>query len=156
MFKRILIAGDGGQGVQTIAGIITQAAFDKGWQVSFIPNYGLEQRGGVSLAFIQISDTPVTYPKFSRADFLIVLSGQAKERTKNYAQEDTAEQFIFDEIKNLPQKNLNIFVLGWLAKKMKNKNILNTEDIFTVLEKKLQKKPNWEEIKAAFQMGLDY
>ncbi len=48
--KKILIAGEGGQGVQTISKILLDILNIKDYQISFVPNYGVEQRGGVSLA----------------------------------------------------------------------------------------------------------
>jgi len=51
----ILLAGDGGQGIQTMAYVISQVIFDdKKFNISLIPNYGLEQRGGVSMVFLKI------------------------------------------------------------------------------------------------------
>jgi 2-oxoglutarate ferredoxin oxidoreductase subunit gamma len=47
--KKIIIAGEGGQGIQTIAHAFARAAFLDDLNVSFMPNYGVEQRGGVSL-----------------------------------------------------------------------------------------------------------
>jgi len=38
---KILIAGEGGQGVQTISKILTETAYHKGLEVSFVPNYGV-------------------------------------------------------------------------------------------------------------------
>ena len=50
---KILIAGEGGQGVQTISKVLTETAYHKGLEISFVPNYGVEQRGGVSLGYIK-------------------------------------------------------------------------------------------------------
>jgi len=84
MHLKFLLAGDGGQGIQTIADIICKAVFEAGHYVSFIPNFGLEQRGGVSLAFIQMSDQEIGYPKFTKPDILLIMSEQARERTTGY------------------------------------------------------------------------
>ena len=54
MIIKILLSGDGGQGIQLMSDLICRAAIQRGFFVSHMPNYGLEQRGGVSLAFIQI------------------------------------------------------------------------------------------------------
>lgn len=161
MLIKILFAGDGGQGVQTIAEIIFQAAFAQDWEVSLIPNYGLEQRGGVSLAFLKISDKKISYPKFSVADWLIVLSSQAKSRTNNFRGPETQNfDYVDFDFKNkapeVLEKSLNIFVLGALTKKLEENGILKTEVVFSLLEKKLKNKNNWENNKNAFQNGLNY
>ena len=91
---RIALAGEGGQGVQSVAEIIAEAAYNEKKQTIYIPNFGLEQRGGVSIAFIQVSDTRIGAPKFNKADVVLALSERAIERTAAYADENTL--FVYD------------------------------------------------------------
>ncbi len=91
---RIALAGEGGQGVQSIAEIIAEAAYEKGMQTIYIPNFGIEQRGGVSIAFIQVSDTRIGAPKFEKADVVVALSGRAVARTAAYS--DSKTIFVYD------------------------------------------------------------
>jgi 2-oxoglutarate ferredoxin oxidoreductase subunit gamma len=91
--KRILIAGEGGQGIQSMAHILSRAAFSEGKQVTYLPNFGIEQRGGVSLAFIQISDKIISFPKFQKADILVVLTKRAIKRIEKYIQPNTILMF---------------------------------------------------------------
>ena len=44
---KIVLAGEGGQGVQSIAKILVEAGYEAGKEVLYIPNFGVEQRGGV-------------------------------------------------------------------------------------------------------------
>ena len=80
---RIALAGEGGQGVQSIAEILAEAAYNENQQALYIPNFGLEQRGGVSIAFLQFSDKRIGAPKFQKADIVIALSERAVARTLN-------------------------------------------------------------------------
>jgi len=91
---RIALAGEGGQGVQSVAEIIAEAAYNEGKQTIYIPNFGLEQRGGVSIAFIQVSDHRIGAPKFNKADVVIALSERAVERTAIYSDQNTL--FVYD------------------------------------------------------------
>jgi 2-oxoglutarate ferredoxin oxidoreductase subunit gamma len=91
---KIAIAGEGGQGVQSIAEILAEAANEEGKNALYIPNFGVEQRGGVSIAFVQISDGQIGAPKFQKADILIPVSPRAVERTTMYAGKDTI--YIYD------------------------------------------------------------
>lgn len=91
---RIALAGEGGQGVQSVAGIIVEAANDEGREALYIPNFGVEQRGGVSVAFCQISDEKIGSPKFKKAELVIALSDRAVRRTIQYVNKDTL--FIYD------------------------------------------------------------
>lgn len=91
---RIAIAGEGGQGVQSIAEIIAEAAYNENKQAIYIPNFGIEQRGGVSVAFIQVSDEKIGAPKFFKADVVIALCERAVSRTNMYAGPETL--FVYD------------------------------------------------------------
>ncbi len=91
---KIAMAGEGGQGVQTIAQILTDAADFEGKEALYIPNFGVEQRGGVTIAFVQIGDEKIGAPKFKTADIVIALSGRAVRRTRMYAGPQTL--FFYD------------------------------------------------------------
>lgn len=91
---KIALAGEGGQGVQSVAGIMVEAANDSGREALYIPNFGVEQRGGVSVAYCQISDEKIGSPKFKKADLVIALSDRAVRRTRQYADQDTV--YIYD------------------------------------------------------------
>ncbi len=91
---KIALAGEGGQGVQSVAEIIAEAAYNEEKQTIYIPNFGLEQRGGVSIAFIQVSDERIGAPKFNKADVVIALSERAVGRTAHYSDENTL--FVYD------------------------------------------------------------
>ena len=82
---KILLAGEGGQGIQVMGQILNRAAFSSGFESVYIPNYGVEQRGGVSLAYVQISTSAIPYPKFKIADFLVVMCLRAIPRVQDYS-----------------------------------------------------------------------
>ncbi len=91
---KILIAGEGGQGIQAVAQILAEAAYEEGKQVLYIPNFGVEQRGGVSVAFLQIGDEPIGSPKFAIADIVVALSERAVGRVGQYVGGETV--FVYD------------------------------------------------------------
>ncbi len=106
LFK-IVIAGEGGQGVQSIGELLAEAAYISGQQALYIPNFGVEQRGGVSIAFVQISEEKIGSPKFQKADLVTVLSQRSVERTKGYLKPNTI--YLYD------QSNLKAPVIEDLA-----------------------------------------
>ncbi|PLX26291.1 hypothetical protein C0581_04760 [Candidatus Parcubacteria bacterium] len=155
---KILLSGDGGQGIQLIANMICQAAFGSDFHVTSIPNYGLEQRGGVSLNFIQISDKKIVYPKFTKPDILLIMSPQAKERVVEYEKNGKLKLEIgeYEQIlkeNNVPRQSQNIFCLGLIAKILEEREILKKENVFELLEKKLVTKSGWEENAKSFELG---
>ncbi len=91
---KIALAGEGGQGVQSVAMILTEAATMDGKEVLYIPNFGVEQRGGVSIAFVQIGDERIGAPKFKTGDIVVALSDRAVRRVGMHVGPETV--FIYD------------------------------------------------------------
>jgi len=86
---RITLAGEGGQGLQSIGEILARCASDAGLYTSYIPNFGVEKRGGVSIAFVQISDKPISSPRFDNSDIVIAMSERSIKRVEYYETPDT-------------------------------------------------------------------
>lgn len=99
---KVALAGEGGQGVQSIAEIIAEAAYNANKQTIYIPNFGLEQRGGVSIAFIQVSDKRIGAPKFFKADIVVALSERAVCRTSEFSDSNTI--FVYDSSFSIPEE----------------------------------------------------
>lgn len=149
---KILIAGEGGQGIQTVSKILIETAYHKNLEVSFVPNYGVEQRGGVSLGYIQFGEKKIGYPKFIKSDILVLLSQRSLERAKDYInpkvkiiynkdliKKDISNNFgfNFDKLANElgSHKTMNMLVLGVIAQNIKE--IINLEDLKKQINKKL-------------------
>jgi len=90
----ILLAGEGGQGVQSIAKIIARAAQKAGKHETYLPGFGVEQRGGVSLAFLKINNENIFYPRFAKADIIISLCNRSMATIKEYLKDSSI--FIYD------------------------------------------------------------
>lgn len=86
---KIALAGEGGQGVQTIAMMLAEAAHEQGKHAIYIPNFGVEQRGGVSIAYVQIADELIGAPRFKEGDIVVALSDRAVERVQMHVGENT-------------------------------------------------------------------
>lgn len=108
---KLLFAGEGGQGIQAIAKLFSKAAYEQGLETIYIPNFGVEQRGGVSIAYVQVWDQPVDAPKFAIADFALLMSSRSYDRVKHQIGPDT--KVVFDpftvkglEESSIPKENL--------------------------------------------------
>lgn len=135
---KILLAGEGGQGVQLAAETLAKAAFQEGKSASLIPNFGVEQRGGVSLAFVIIGQR-VLYPKFAQADLAALLCDRAQERVKAILGPRTKVIYgpaVTGQTKpSLPPKVWNILILKKIVDLTK---IVSPKTIQKVLEEKLK------------------
>ena len=74
MARQILIAGFGGQGVLFAGKFLAYKALMEGREVSWLPSYGPEMRGGTANCSIIYSDDPVGSPIVSNPDVLVVMN----------------------------------------------------------------------------------
>jgi 2-oxoglutarate ferredoxin oxidoreductase subunit gamma len=74
MTNEIIIAGFGGQGALLMGELIAYAGMTEGKQVSWLPSYGPEMRGGTANCCVIVSDEPVGSPVVTEADAVIVLN----------------------------------------------------------------------------------
>ncbi len=70
----MLIAGFGGQGILFTGKFIAYKGLTEGKEVSWLPSYGPEMRGGTASCSIIISDEPVGSPIVSSPDVLIAMN----------------------------------------------------------------------------------
>jgi len=82
MIERIIIAGSGGQGVMLLGKVLAETAMLEGKEVTYLPAYGPEVRGGTSHCLVTISDQPIGSPYISKGDTLIILNNPSLERFK--------------------------------------------------------------------------
>jgi len=66
MQTEILIAGFGGQGILFAGQVMAYAAMDQGWDVTWIPSYGPEMRGGTANCTVIIADEEIGSPPVRR------------------------------------------------------------------------------------------
>lgn len=74
MTNSILIAGFGGQGVLFAGKFLAYKGLLEGKEISWLPSYGPEMRGGTANCSVIISDTPVGSPIVSTPDILVVMN----------------------------------------------------------------------------------
>jgi 2-oxoglutarate ferredoxin oxidoreductase subunit gamma len=74
MQKEIIIAGFGGQGVLFGGQVLAYAAMDTGKEVTWIPSYGPEMRGGTANCTIIISDEEIGSPLVKNPPLAIALN----------------------------------------------------------------------------------
>lgn len=88
MEKEIIIAGFGGQGVLLIGKMLAYAGMMEGKEVSWLPSYGPEMRGGTANCTVVISDKPVGSPVVKSPDILIVLNRPSLDKFEPFVKKD--------------------------------------------------------------------
>jgi 2-oxoglutarate ferredoxin oxidoreductase subunit gamma len=76
----IIIAGFGGQGVLSMGQIIAYAAMKEGKEVSWMPSYGPEMRGGTANCIVIVSDSRISSPIITKFDTAILLNQPSLEK----------------------------------------------------------------------------
>ena len=71
---QIMIAGFGGQGVLFAGKFLAYKGMVQNKQISWLPSYGPEMRGGTANCSVVISDTPVGSPIITSPDMLIAMN----------------------------------------------------------------------------------
>ena len=74
MTTQLLIAGFGGQGVLFAGKFLAYKGLLEGRQLSWLPSYGPEMRGGTANCSVILSDEPVGSPIVSKPDVLIAMN----------------------------------------------------------------------------------
>ena len=82
MIEKVIIAGSGGQGVMLLGKILAYAAMKQGLNVTWLPSYGAEVRGGTAHCMVIISDSQISSPYVDKADTLIIMNGPSLQRFK--------------------------------------------------------------------------
>ena len=83
MTNEILIAGFGGQGVLFAGKCLAYEGLEENKQVSWLPSYGPEMRGGTASCGVIISDEPVGSPIVSNPTILIAMNLPSLDKYEN-------------------------------------------------------------------------
>lgn len=72
--EEIVIAGFGGQGIMLAGKLLAQTAMRAGKEVTYMPSYGAEVRGGTANCMVVIADREIACPVVNKPDSLIVMN----------------------------------------------------------------------------------
>jgi len=76
----VLMAGFGGQGMLLAGKILAHAAMQSGLEVSWLPSYGPEMRGGTANVIVRLAPRPIASPLVSTPRNLIVMNLPSLEK----------------------------------------------------------------------------
>ncbi|OFY26780.1 MAG: 2-oxoglutarate ferredoxin oxidoreductase subunit gamma [Bacteroidetes bacterium GWF2_35_48] len=80
MTEEIIIAGFGGQGVLSMGKILAYSGMMQDQEVSWMPAYGPEMRGGTANVTVILSDERISSPVLSKYDTAIILNQQSMDK----------------------------------------------------------------------------
>ncbi|MDP6408610.1 MAG: 2-oxoacid:acceptor oxidoreductase family protein [Planctomycetota bacterium] len=161
----IKFAGAGGDGAQTAAILLTQAAINEGFDSTDIPSYGPESRGGTSYADVHVAKDEVLSPAAPTPHVLLAFNAPSLEKFASSVAENGIVIYDTSVISAPPDFPVGVKAYGVpcgdVAVKLGNKvvknivalgalqeatQLLTDESILTVLRSVLRRKPNLIEI----------
>lgn len=84
MTEEIIISGFGGQGVLSMGKILAYSGLVQGMEVSWMPSYGPEQRGGTANVTVILSNDKISSPVLNTFDTGIVLNQPSLEKFESH------------------------------------------------------------------------
>ncbi|MBQ6314106.1 MAG: 2-oxoacid:acceptor oxidoreductase family protein [Mogibacterium sp.] len=164
MEKSLLIAGFGGQGVQTLGKMIAYAANEDDKNVTFAPSYGGEMRGGTSNCTVVVSDRQICSPNKQFLDVVTVLNEASLKQFENRVKPGGTlivnESLVTSEVERgdikvvkVPlneitsrigsEKVLNVITMGFIVEYT---GIVSGESARAIVEEKLGKKEQFRKM----------
>jgi len=155
MKEEIIIAGFGGQGVLSMGKILAYSGLMQGQEVSWMPSYGPEQRGGTANVTVILSDERISSPVLNSYDTAIVLNQPSLDKFESRVKPGGTLIFDSNGFKRFPTrtdinvykidaieyayandttKTLNMIILGGL---LKVRPIVKIENVLKGLKKSL-------------------
>ena len=128
MKKEIIISGFGGQGVLSMGKILAYSGLMEDKEVTWMPAYGPEQRGGTANVTVIVSDDPISSPILSSYDVAIVLNQPALDKFQPKIKEGGILIYDGFGIINPPtRKDIKVYRIDAMDKaaEMKNSKVFN-------------------------------
>ena len=155
MKEEIIIAGFGGQGVLSMGKILAYSGLMQGQEVTWMPAYGPEQRGGTANVTVILSDERISSPVLNTYDTVVVLNQPSMDKFESkvkpggtliydgngmsrYPERKDINIYRIDAteyaLENNSAKVMNMIILGGL---LKIRPIVKIENVLKGLKKSL-------------------
>ena len=128
MKKEIIISGFGGQGVLSMGKILAYSGLMDDKEVTWMPAYGPEQRGGTANVTVIVSDERISSPILSKYDIAVVLNQPSLEKFEPKIKPGGILIYDGYGIINPPtRKDINVYRIDAMDKaaEMKNGKVFN-------------------------------
>jgi len=112
LYEGVIIAGFGGQGIILAGKLLAQTAMNAGKEVTYIPAYGAEVRGGTSNCTVVIGDEPVACPVIANPDSLIAMNKASLDKFAPQLKENGLLIYNSSLISDIPELKRGIDVLA--------------------------------------------
>jgi 2-oxoglutarate ferredoxin oxidoreductase subunit gamma len=129
MLQEMIFAGFGGQGVLSMGKLLAYAAMKEGKEISWMPSYGPEMRGGTANCMVNISDQMISSPIVTEYDVAVVLNQPSLKKFEPRVKKGGLLIWESSTIKNPPsRKDIDVYPLPAIdlaSNKLKNVKVMN-------------------------------
>lgn len=138
MRHELLAAGFGGQGVLSMGMTLAYAGMIEGKEITWMPSYGPEMRGGTANCIVIVSDTRISSPILSTFDTVVALNQPSVDKFEKAVK--PGGLFLYDSTNIIsPPTRTDMQVLGLAASteavKLKNTKTMNMIVLGAFLER---------------------
>jgi len=129
MLVETIFSGFGGQGVLSMGKLLAYAAMKEGKEISWMPSYGPEMRGGTANCMVNISDEPISSPVVTEYDVVVALNQPSLKKFESRVKKGGILIWESSTIKEGPTRNdIKIYALPAIDKatnELKNVKVMN-------------------------------
>lgn len=112
MKTEIIIAGFGGQGVLSIGKILAYSGLMEDKEVTWMPSYGPEQRGGTANVTVILSDERISSPILNEYDMVVALNQQSIDKFESKVKPGGILLYDNDGIHSAPtRKDIKVYMI---------------------------------------------
>ncbi len=104
MTHELLVAGFGGQGVLSLGMTLSYAGMVEGKEISWMPSYGPEMRGGTANCIVIVSDRKISSPILTKFDSVIALNQPSMDKFESAVKPGGLLLYDSTSIINLPTR----------------------------------------------------
>ncbi|MFI3248383.1 MAG: 2-oxoacid:acceptor oxidoreductase family protein [Rikenellaceae bacterium] len=129
MKETLIIAGFGGQGVLSMGKILAYSGVMQDFEVTWMPSYGPEMRGGTANVTVILSDKMISSPVATEFDSAIILNQQSMEKFEPMVRPGGTLIYDTNGITHHPTRtDINIYTIDATSEcaKMGNSKLFNT------------------------------
>jgi 2-oxoglutarate ferredoxin oxidoreductase subunit gamma len=129
MLIEMIFSGFGGQGVLSMGKLLAYAAMKEGKEISWMPSYGPEMRGGTANCIVNISDEPISSPVVTEYDVVVALNQPSLKKFESRVKKGGILIWESSTIKEGPTRNdIEVYALPAIDKatnELKNVKVMN-------------------------------
>ncbi|MTK10686.1 MAG: 2-oxoacid:ferredoxin oxidoreductase subunit gamma [Clostridiaceae bacterium] len=126
--QQIIFAGFGGQGILSMGKFLAYAGMDANLNVSWLPSYGPEMRGGTANCSVILTDEGIGSPIVTKADSIVVMNRPSLEKFEGIVEANGLIVLDSDLVDVMPTRtDLNVIAIPaqTIAQELGSKTIAN-------------------------------